>query len=179
MATFETWTPPDREFDVIIAGQAWHWVDPVAGAAKAARVLRPGGRLAVFWNVPRLPSDLTEAVAAACERVMPEKPFDFQTMAKPALDAYAPILAKAAGGIREAGGFDDPEQWRFTWEATYTRDEWLDQLPTFGIVTNLPPDKQAELLAEIRPAIDAMDDTFTLPYTTVAVAATRLRAPAA
>ncbi|MCW2935319.1 MAG: hypothetical protein JWM19_6281 [Actinomycetia bacterium] len=29
-----------------VAAQAWHWVDPVAGAAKAAVVLRPGGRLA-------------------------------------------------------------------------------------------------------------------------------------
>ena len=44
-----------RAFDAVIAGQAWHWVDPVAGAAKAAQALRPGGRLAVFWNVVPAP----------------------------------------------------------------------------------------------------------------------------
>ncbi|MFG2003817.1 class I SAM-dependent methyltransferase [Spirillospora sp. NPDC048911] len=50
VATFEDWEPAGRTFDAVIAGQSWHWVDPVAGAAKAAEVLRPGGRLAVFWN---------------------------------------------------------------------------------------------------------------------------------
>lgn len=44
VATFEAWQAAGRNFDAVIAGQAWHWVDPVAGAAKAAQVLRPGGR---------------------------------------------------------------------------------------------------------------------------------------
>src|ERR1700678_4236538 len=46
VATFEAWDRGGRVFDAVVAGQAWHWVDPVAGAAQAARVLRPGGRLA-------------------------------------------------------------------------------------------------------------------------------------
>ena len=50
VAAFEAWDPAGRAFDAVIAGQARHWVDPVAGAAKAAQALRPGGRLAVFWN---------------------------------------------------------------------------------------------------------------------------------
>src|SRR3954447_15322634 len=51
VATFEAWDPAGRHFDAVVAGTAWHWVDPVAGAAKAARVLRPGGRLAPFHHV--------------------------------------------------------------------------------------------------------------------------------
>ena len=42
VATLEAWDPAGRKFDAVIAGTAWHWVDPVAGAAKTARVLRPG-----------------------------------------------------------------------------------------------------------------------------------------
>jgi SAM-dependent methyltransferase len=61
VATFETWEPAGREFDAVIAAQAWHWVDPVAGAAKAAQVLRAGGRLAVFWNAFEPPPDLRDA----------------------------------------------------------------------------------------------------------------------
>ena len=41
VATFEDWDPAGRTFNAVIAAQAWHWVDPVAGAAKAAAVLRP------------------------------------------------------------------------------------------------------------------------------------------
>ncbi|WP_246828829.1 class I SAM-dependent methyltransferase [Micrococcus sp. HMSC067E09] len=36
--------------DVVVAAQAWHWVDVAAASAEAARVLRPGGRLAAVWN---------------------------------------------------------------------------------------------------------------------------------
>src|SRR3954453_11106788 len=32
VATFETWEPAGRRFDAVVAGTAWHWVDPVAGA---------------------------------------------------------------------------------------------------------------------------------------------------
>ena len=36
--------------DVVVAAQAWHWVDVPAASAESARVLRPGGRLAAVWN---------------------------------------------------------------------------------------------------------------------------------
>lgn len=54
VATFEAWDPVGRAFDAVVAGQAWHWIDPVAGAAKAAQVLRPAGRPAggVLERVP-------------------------------------------------------------------------------------------------------------------------------
>lgn len=41
---------PDGSVDAVVYGQAWHWVDDVAGAQEAARVLRPGGVLAMLWN---------------------------------------------------------------------------------------------------------------------------------
>src|ERR1017187_8836313 len=63
VAKFEAWNPAGRGFDAVIAGQAWHWVDPVAGAAKAAQVLRPGGRLAAVWNVFQPPARATEAAS--------------------------------------------------------------------------------------------------------------------
>jgi SAM-dependent methyltransferase len=40
----------DGAFDAVCAAQAWHWVDVPAAAAQVARVLRPGGWLAVWWN---------------------------------------------------------------------------------------------------------------------------------
>ncbi len=90
---------------------------------------------------------------------------------------YQPLFAKIADGIREAGGFSDPEQWRFDWERSYTRDEWLDQLPTTGALTQLPSDKLAEVLSGVGAAIDAMGGSFTMHYTTVAVTSARTSAP--
>ena len=40
----------DGSFDGAAGAQMWHWVDVEAAAAEVARVLRPGGWLAVWWN---------------------------------------------------------------------------------------------------------------------------------
>ncbi|MBE1583287.1 class I SAM-dependent methyltransferase [Nonomuraea angiospora] len=171
VSTFETWEPAGRDFDAVVAGQAWHWVDPVAGAARAARVLRPGGRLAVFWNAFQAPPDLGAAIAAVYRRIMPDAPI-YQHMMSDA-DAYVSLSAKAADGIRQAGAFGDLEEWRFDWERPYTRDEWLDLLPTTGVHTRLPAATLREVLAGVGAAVDAAGGGFTMRYTTVVVTAAR------
>ena len=177
VATFETWESAGRAFDAVIAGTAWHWVDPVAGAAKAAQVLRPGGRLAPFHHVFQSPPEVMEALAKVYRRVVPDSPFNLSSqLTRSALDTYQPLFAKIADGIREVGGYSDPEQWRFDWEQSYTRDAWLDQMPTHGALTQLPPDKLAEVLEGVGAAIDAMGGSFTMHYTTVAVTAARTSA---
>ncbi len=174
VAKFEAWQPAGRHFDAVVAGTAWHWVDPVAGAVKAAQVLRPGGRLAPFHHVFQSPPEVTQALAEAHRNVAPDSPFNLSSQQiRSSLDLYAPLFAKIADGMREAGGFSEPEQWRFDWERIYTRDEWLDQLPTLGSLTQLPPDKRAEVLEAVGTAIDAIGGSFTMAYTTVAVTATR------
>lgn len=173
VAAIEAWEPAGRTFDAVTAGQAWHWIDPVAGAAKAAQALRPGGLLAAFWNTFQLPPEVAEALATVYRRVVPDSPFDLRSMAGPVLDPYATVLAKSADGIRQAGGFSEPERWRFDGEWPCTRDAWLDQLPTLGILTGLAPDKLAEVLREAGAAVDALGGSFTMRCATVAVAATR------
>ena len=39
----------DASFDTVCGAQMWHWTDPEAGP-EAARVLREGGRLLLWWN---------------------------------------------------------------------------------------------------------------------------------
>jgi SAM-dependent methyltransferase len=172
IATFEDWDPAGRAFDAVVAGQSWHWVNPVAGAVKAAQVLRPGGQLAVFRYVFQLPSEVAKAFATVYRRMVPDAPFDVQP-ARKALDQSQALLATAADGIRQAGGFSDPEQWHVDWERSYTRDTWLDQMPTHGTLTQLPSAMVAEVLEGVGAAIDAIGGSFTMPYATVALAATR------
>ena len=170
VAKFEDWDPAGRAFDAVVAGQAWHWVDPVAGAAKAAQVLRPGGRLAVFWNSFRPPAEVDKAFAEVWHRVF-GSPFSLATLAGP--DAYSAMCTKAAGGMRQAGTFGDPEEWRFDWDRPYSREEWLEVVPTFGGFSQYPPARQQELLAGIRGAIDAVGGSFTMGYTAVVATAAR------
>jgi hypothetical protein len=156
----------------------WHWIDPVAGPAKAAQVLRPGGRLALFWYVSEPPPALGEAFAEAYRRVLPPgSPFAKGTM--PGLGAYSAIFSKAEEGIRQSGAFTGPEpwqQWRYDWDRTFTRDEWLDAVPTSGGHNRFPPAMLSKLLTRIGAAIDAAGGSFTTHYTAAAVTATRTNA---
>lgn len=52
VSTFEQWDGPADALDLIVAAQAWHWVDRERGFSKALRLLRPGGCLALMWNIP-------------------------------------------------------------------------------------------------------------------------------
>jgi SAM-dependent methyltransferase len=181
VATFEAWDAAGRTFDAVVAGQSWHWVDPVAGVAKAAQVLRPGGGLTVFGHVYEAPPEVAEAFAAVYRRVAPESPLNRPRSGgaappRSALEGYQAMFARVAEGIRDAGAFGEPEQWRFDWERHYSRDEWLDLLSTTGGLTWLAPDKLAEVLDEVGEAVERIGGGFTMAHTTLAVAAVRTRA---
>jgi SAM-dependent methyltransferase len=173
IAKFEDWDPAGRLFDTVVAAQAWHWVDLAAGAAKAAGALRPGGRLAVFWNAFDPPPKLREAFDAVHQRALPGSPLG-GFWARPAVEIYRAGGARAADGMRQAGGFGEPEEWLADWSRHYTRDEWLDLVPTLGGFRQLPGNVQAELLAGLGAAVDAAGGVFTMGYTTLAVTAVRL-----
>lgn len=171
VSMFEAWNPRGRSFDLIVAGTAWHWIDPAAGAVKAARVLRPGGRWAAFWHVWEAPPTVHEAFAEAYTEAVPDSPFDPRALPGKAMDTYQVMCDTAADGIRQVDRFEEPEQWRFDWERPYTRDEYLDQLPTTGALTRATADQVAHVLARVGAAIDALGGVFTTQYTTVAVTA--------
>jgi len=173
VATFETWQPAGRMFDIVIAAQSWHWVNPAAGAVKAADVLRPDGRLAIFGHVFEPPAEVAEPFAAAYRRLVPDSHFNSQPARRP-LQMYQAMYAKIADTIRDIGRFHEFDQWSFDWQHTYTRDQWLDLLPTTGGLTQLPADTKAEILAVVGDAIDTFGGSFTMHYTTLATTALRL-----
>lgn len=167
VAAFEAWDAAGRTFDAVVAGQTWHWIDPVAGAAKAAQVLRPGGLVAVFWHVFQPPPEVAAAFSAVYRAVFA----GYDPYARPLLDAYSRGLATAAEGMRAAGAFGEPERWRFDWQRTYTRDEWLEQLRTGGDTARFTAEQLEQVVTGVGSAIDALGGSFAVDFTTVALAA--------
>jgi ubiquinone/menaquinone biosynthesis C-methylase UbiE len=53
VSSFEDFAAADASFDLIISGNAFHWVDPEVRFRKPARLLRPGGWLALLDTVER------------------------------------------------------------------------------------------------------------------------------
>jgi hypothetical protein len=135
-------------------------------------VLRLAGRLAGFRNDSGSPPELADAFAAASRRVLPDA-LAARLEAEPRTEGSSMLSTKAADGMRQAGAFGDPEEWRFEWWRSHTRDEWLDGLPTQGFYTRLSPDKLHQLLADTGAAIDAVGGSFTMRYTTTVVTTAR------
>jgi SAM-dependent methyltransferase len=174
LARFEEWDPAGRMFDLVIAGTTWHWIEPAAGANVAARILRADGRLAVFWNVARLPPDLAAAFAAVYRRVVPE--MAFLSMPADPLAGYQPILAATTDAIRAADAFAEPQRYEIEWERTYAVDQWQAQVPTFGGHGQLSAAQLIALLDGIGAAIGDAGSHFTARYTALAITADRLAA---
>ncbi|WP_045739973.1 MULTISPECIES: class I SAM-dependent methyltransferase [Actinoplanes] len=168
VARFEDWDPAGRTFDAVVSGTAWHWVDPFEGARKAAGLLSPTGVLALFENDFTLPPEIMAAQGNAYRRAVPDAPGE-----TPRGDGDKKPFAKAAEGIRRTAAFGEPEPLRFAWERTYTRDEWLDILPTQGGLNHLAEDVRARFLAYLGAAIDEQGGAFVLRYTTVGITAIR------
>ena len=168
VAPFETWTAPADPFDLVVSAQAWHWVDQDIGPRAAADALRPGGRLALLSNGYQDVS-LRDELDAVYRRHAP------QIVAKTfVLGRSASTLGAAhAGPIEECGRFGGVEERSFRWERTYTRDEWLDQLPTHSDHRTLRSDVLGTLLGHIRTVIDANGGTLTIGHTTELLLATR------
>ncbi len=55
--TAEATCLPDASVDLILAGQAFHWFDPVATRREFVRIARPGAVVALIWNERLILSD--------------------------------------------------------------------------------------------------------------------------
>jgi SAM-dependent methyltransferase len=53
----------DASVDAVYVGQAWHWFDPAKALVETRRVLRPGGTLALMWNLLDTDNELSRQVA--------------------------------------------------------------------------------------------------------------------
>jgi ubiquinone/menaquinone biosynthesis C-methylase UbiE len=62
VAAFEDFAATDASFDLIISATAFHWVDPELRFAKPARLLRPGGWLALLVTGERYDDPLGAAL---------------------------------------------------------------------------------------------------------------------
>lgn len=165
---FERWDDHGRRFELLISGQAWHWIRPDAGAAKAAAVLSDGGRIGCFWNLGDPPAHVRERLAPIYARIAP------------GLEEYAVVLGGSGGrsgrtadSLKDSGLFEPAEVGWFEWTRAYTTDEWLALVATHSDHQALEPRQLETLLEAVREAIDSLGGSFEYPYETVLVTATR------
>jgi SAM-dependent methyltransferase len=173
VSKFETWDPAGREFDAVVAGQAWHWVDAEEGPRQAARVLRPGGVFVALWHVFAPPDPIAEAFADAYREVVPDAPIRVGQTREEAFEAYRAGCVRTGEVFVGTGAFRDARQWQASWQQAYTTAEYLDLILTMAPIALLGAEQTTALLGHVGSAIDEIGGRFTADYDTLAVAVTR------
>jgi len=138
---------PDHSADAVLCAQAWHWVDAERAVPEIARVLTPGGRLGLLWNLRDEREDWVRRLGEIINS--PEAPRR--------TDLGAP--------------FGPVETREFGWTHEIDLDRLLDLVASRSYVILLGDDDRAAVLDQVReltvthPALVGRD-TFALPYLT-------------
>jgi SAM-dependent methyltransferase len=167
--TIETWEAGGRQFDLLTAGQAWHWVQPEPGAAKAAAVLRAGGRIGLFWNQANPAAVVRPALDAAYARHAPEVGQRSVLMGRREASLYESV----ADSLRKTGEFDDVAVVLFGHDVTYSSLEWVDLAASHSDHHTLPPEQLAALLSDVRAEVDRVGGQVPVRYEVRLVTGTR------
>jgi hypothetical protein len=129
----------------------------------AARVLRPGGSIARFWNH----HDLDPPVLAALTEVYRPYAEQVTTPGTRQLDRSEPDPFDG----HEA--FCAVESRDYRWEQSYTAEQWVPMVSTHSDHLRLPPADRAALQAALHAAIRDLGSTIDVHYGTYLMLAHR------
>ena len=157
VGTAESLPLTDGSADVVACAQAFHWFDQEPAVVEIARVLRPGGRIALVWNVRD-------------ERV------PWVTELSDAMVGRTGVDRGAAGPIERSGLYGEVERARFEHTQDVDREALRELVLSRSYCAVLPDEERAPILGRVDRLFDehARDGLLTLPYVVECFRAERL-----
>ena len=149
----------DASVDCVTAAQSFHWFDYERALPELARVIRPGGLLAVIRNVRDKQNPL---VAAVNEVIAPFIPAE-QAGEQPWREA-----------IDSSPAFGTIEHRAFSFEQPLDVDGLVGRFASISWIARLDDEPRQRVLERIRALGNAQTGPLVLPYTTEVFLAERL-----
>ena len=142
---------PDGAADVVTVAQALHWFDLDRALPEIHRVLRPGGRLALVWNM----RDLDDPVQHGVEELL--APLREAASAQP-LDWREPMTQSPL--------FGEPDVREFANEQLVSSAVLRERVASTSFVAAMPDAGRRALLDRIGALVTEADEPYRLPYRT-------------
>jgi len=146
VASFEQCDLAEGSYDLVCAGTAWHWIDPAIGYDIAARLLRHGGRLALFRNSYIYDPDIAKGIVISLQRHAPNLLHDcipLGTASKPLVESHAQHMSA------RSDLFTELDRRTFTHERLVTVEDWIKELQTHSPIATLDPSTRRRLLDDL------------------------------
>jgi SAM-dependent methyltransferase len=168
VAPFETAELPECGFDLLISAQAFHWIDPAVGFPKAHRLLRSGGRLALFWNFLSLErTTLLRELRAILLRHAPV----FVYLPDASTARFEQFADEWRAAVVAADLFSAATVSSFARELPFSRARLLKLLATFSWVRTLEEPVSRSLFADTGALLGAVDEPLHVPVRTLLIGA--------
>ncbi|MFL5318608.1 MAG: class I SAM-dependent methyltransferase [Myxococcaceae bacterium] len=159
---------PDRSFDLVTAGQCWHWFDRARAAAEAMRLLVPGGSLVIaHMDWLSLPGNCVELTEALFEELAggngwPAAELGFGVGVYPYW-------------LKDVARFERIETFSFDVALPYSQEAWRGRVrASAAIGARLPRDRVAEFDARLASELGArFQDPLSVPHRIWALIARR------
>ena len=129
--------------------QAFHWFDTPEALEEFARVLRPGGGLALVWNE----RDESDPLVAELTRISK-------------WDKHQPYpVGRDFGAVVDASGrFGPVTRTRLTFVQPLDRIAFVEQVASRSYITVLPEDRRRAILDDVADLAAGLDEPILLPY---------------
>ncbi len=141
---------PDASVDVVAVAQAFHWFDAPAAFGEIARVLRPGGRLALLWNER---DEATPWVAEMSRLIR----WHERTVSRYQHVSWPDIVAAS-------GRFAALQERTIHWAQPMTRDLLADRVRSISYIAAMSEPQREQLVAEVVHLVRRLAEPIPLPY---------------
>jgi SAM-dependent methyltransferase len=164
-ADLETAALEPDSFDLVYASTSWHWLTPGLRWTLVARALKTGGTVAAFWNIPHWRrTDLCPELDDVYRRSGADLS-QLGTMAAAEVE-HGALMAEWANDAPDRSAFSDFRGAQFDWSETYTADEYVALLGTYGDHLTLAADVRERVFTGIGAVIEQSGGAIELPYST-------------
>jgi SAM-dependent methyltransferase len=152
VGSFEEYAIEAESFDLVTSATAFHWIEPAVRYAKAARALKPGGAIALFWyhHVWSAASgDFFDEIQEFYLRASEAKAREYQGLPQP-----DDLTTTVKEEIDATGLFSEVAIRTYRWDLEYDAASYIDVLNTYSDHRDLPDDKREQLFRDIADLID-------------------------